>query len=243
MKTLRACILAAMALSQSAAFAQTEALDAQIEAWIANNPEKIIESLQRFEGAKRQADTAKQEEAVRAFMPAVYANQMATEFGAGASFATETMVIFSDYRCPHCNRTNAAVREILAEKEDLRVIILELPVLGEQSVAAARFAIAMRLLHGPDGYHKAHDALFDFGGNYSTEWLEGFASKEGYDTSDITEMAASDRVTEVLEANGHMAAQGQIRGTPYIMIGDLGLPGAIEAGQLRVVLEKLQAED
>ena len=47
---------------------------------------------------------------------------------------------------------------------NVALILKELPILGEASVVASRFAIAVKQLYGADAYKQVHDALFSLPG-------------------------------------------------------------------------------
>ena len=55
-----------------------------------------------------------------------------------------TVVEFFDYRCPHCRRMAPVIKTLLTEDPRVRLVYKELPILGEESVLAARAALAAR---------------------------------------------------------------------------------------------------
>src|SRR3954465_5594829 len=67
------------------------------------------------------------------------------------------MVEFFDYACPYCKASNPAVDRLLQEDKGLRVVYRELPILGPDSVSAAR-----RWLEGwrRGRFARCHDPLW-----------------------------------------------------------------------------------
>ena len=64
-----------------------------------------------------------------------------TPFGTswkGASKPDVVLVEFYDYACPYCKASNPAIDQLISEDPGLRVVYRELPILGPDSVAAAR---------------------------------------------------------------------------------------------------------
>ncbi|PWG73785.1 disulfide bond formation protein DsbA, partial [Enterococcus hirae] len=69
------------------------------------------------------------------------------------------MVEFIDYRCGVCRQFNAEVHDAVEEDGNIRLILKEFPILGEESVLSSRFAISVHQISGDEAYKKAHDAL------------------------------------------------------------------------------------
>ena len=55
-----------------------------------------------------------------------------------------TVVEFFDYNCPYCRSAGQTLQALLAADVNVRVIYREWPILGEDSVIAARAALAAR---------------------------------------------------------------------------------------------------
>ena len=51
-----------------------------------------------------------------------------------------TLVEFLDYRCGYCKRAHPEVAELLAGDGNIRLIVKEFPILGEESTLSSRFA-------------------------------------------------------------------------------------------------------
>ena len=84
--------------------------------------------------------------ATRQYAPVLAANRAAIEtpFASswkGAAKPEVTLVEFFDYACPYCKASNPAVDRLLQEDKGLRVVYRELPILGPDSVTAARLSL------------------------------------------------------------------------------------------------------
>ena len=80
------------------------------------------------------------------YAPIIAANRRAIETPFGSSWKGSqkpevTLVEFYDYACPYCKASNASVERLLKEDPGLRIVYRELPILGPESVAAARLAL------------------------------------------------------------------------------------------------------
>jgi protein-disulfide isomerase len=80
------------------------------------------------------------------YAPVLAANRAAIEtpFAGswkGAAKPEVTLVEFFDYACPYCKASNPAVDRLLHEDKGLRVVYRDLPILGPDSVTAARLSL------------------------------------------------------------------------------------------------------
>ena len=78
----------------------------------------------------------------------------------GAAKPEVTLVEFYDYACPYCKASNPSVDRLLSEDKGLRVVYRELPILGPNSVTAARLSLAASKL---GRFPQFHDALWAAG--------------------------------------------------------------------------------
>ena len=99
------------------------------------------------------------------YAPVLAANRAAIETPFGSSWKGSakpevTMVEFFDYACPYCKASNPAVDRLLQEDKGLRVVYRELPILGPDSVTAARLSLEASKL---GRFAQFHDSLWAAG--------------------------------------------------------------------------------
>lgn len=135
------------------------------------------------------------------------------------------VVEFLDYRCGHCRRMAPEVHDALAEGAPFEFVPIELPLLGPESVLAARYALAAAMQGGYGPYHRA---LFFSTVDWTPEALEDLGRALGLDPDRLAADADSAAVTEVLEANRRLAASIGVDGTPTFVIGDVVVVGAMD---------------
>src|SRR6476469_1417972 len=78
----------------------------------------------------------------------------------GAAKPEVTLVEFFDYACPYCKASNPAVDRLVQEDKGLRVVYRELPILGPDSVVAARLSLQASKA---GRFAQFHDALWAAG--------------------------------------------------------------------------------
>lgn len=223
--------ISAMSESERAAFGEA------VRDYLMENPEVLIESINVLE--ERRAVTEAQND-----VALVAANRQAI-FEDGHSWVGGnpegdlTMVEFIDYRCGVCRRFNQEVHDIVRNDGNIRLILKEFPILGQDSEASARFAVAVRQIAGDEAYVKAHDELIALRSEASIEALRGVAERIGVDADEIVNTMNTEPVTAVLRENRQLAERMAIQGTPTFVIGDQllrGVPGAgltATVGQIR----------
>ena len=148
------------------------------------------------------------------------------------------MVEFIDYRCSFCRRAHPEVAQLLETDGNIRKVIKEFPILGEESVEASRFAISVLQIDGPEAYKDINDTLIAHRGTFTRETFERIADDKGLSTRKIMRRMDSDAVTQVIQANYALAEQLQINGTPGFVFEDRLLRGYVPLdGLMQVVAE------
>jgi len=212
---------------------------AEVRDYLMENPEVILEAVKVLED--RQAAAAAQADYT------LVSNNTAELFDDGFSFVGGnpdgdiTLVEFLDYRCAYCRRAMPEVASLLASDGNIRLIVKELPILGEASVLASRFAIATKNLAGPEAYKQTHDVLMNFQGDISMVTLGRIADGLGLDRDAIlTEMDSDATLTEIARTRA-LAAQLQISGTPTFVLQDELLRGFVKADQMAQIVGEKRA--
>lgn len=168
------------------------------------------------------------------YLPVLNANRKAIEtpFGTswkGAQNPDVTLVEFFDYACPYCKASNPIVDRLLQEDKGLRVVYRELPILGPDSVTAARLSLAASKA---GRFAKFHDTL----------WATGRPSPES--NSAAAQAAAiptqppnDPEIEAEIKRNFQLAGQLQATGTPLFVIGNRVMNTAVGYEGLKKSIE------
>lgn len=168
------------------------------------------------------------------YAPTLAANRAAIEtpFASswrGAEKPDVVLVEFYDYACPYCKAANPHIDRLLSEDKGLRVVYRELPILGPNSVAAARLSLAASKA---GRFNRFYEAMWD-AGRPAPDTLEAAARAAG-----IESMPASDPAAEAeLKRNFQLASQLGATGTPLFVIGDKVFNSAIGYDVLKDAVE------
>jgi protein-disulfide isomerase len=214
--------------------AERDAFRAEVRAYLLENPDVLVEALDVYQA--QQEALAVQADAL---LVQQYKDQLindATSWIGGNPDGDITMVEFMDYRCGYCRKAFAEVEELVKSDGNIRIIVKQYPILGEQSLLSSQFAIAVKRLHGPDAYKNAHNALISLRGDATTETLGQLATDLGHNADAILLAMTSPEVTAEIQANHALGQAMQISGTPTFVIQDTLLRGYVPLDDMRAIV-------
>lgn len=244
---LIAPVLAACLALPSAAMDLKELTDeeraqfrAEVRAYLMDNPQVIMEAVElmqtREAEAQAQADLSLVSDNAQAIFDDGYS------FVGGNPEGDITLVEFLDYRCGYCKRAHGEVAKLLETDGNIRLIVKEFPILGDQSVLASRFAIATKQVADPQSYKAVSDALMSFNGDISLTSLRRLANTFGLDADAIEARMNSADVTREIATTRALAQTLQISGTPTFVMKDELLRGYLPYDQMRAILDEKRSE-
>jgi protein-disulfide isomerase len=207
---------------------------AEVRSYLMDNPEVIMEAVELLQN--REAQQQAQADL------ALVANNADEIFNDGYSFVGGNpdgdivLVEFLDYRCGYCKRAHGEVAALLESDGNIKLIVKELPILGEQSVLAARFAVATKQVAGAEGYKAVNDALMSFPGDISMPALRRLAQTLGLDADAIEARMDTDEVTREIAQTRALAQKLQISGTPTFVMQDELLRGYLPFDQMQAMV-------
>jgi protein-disulfide isomerase len=211
---------------------QRRAIEAVIHDYLTNNPELMLDLLQAAQ------DKLKGESRDKAAAALVDRRREPLDDPdspvAGNPKGDVSLVEFFDYRCPYCKQVEPALEALLAKDKQLRFVYKELPVLGPDSITAARAALAARKQGKYDAMHRA---LMMVKGQIDEAAVTKVASSVGLDVERLKADMAAPEVDRALKANLKLAEALDIHGTPGFVIGDEIVPGAVSLDELKRLIE------
>ena len=140
-----------------------------------------------------------------------------------------TVVEFFDYNCPYCRSAGETMQALLAADANVRVIYLEWPILGEDSVIAARAALAAR---EQGKYEAFHWALMNGEGRVTEAIIFKVARDLGMDVVKLEADMVSPAVEAHIALSNALAQQLGFTGTPAFIVGDKTAPGMLSFDEI-----------
>jgi protein-disulfide isomerase len=241
---VRTCLTVGVVLAASAparaepaeaADLPVEQIEKIVREYLLREPEVIYQAIQELQRRQAEAAAAQQRAAIAANQGKLLDDP--TSPVGGNPDGDVTLVEFFDYRCAYCRRVVSSMRALLEEDSGLRVVFKELPVLGPDSVRAARAALASRRQAGYVPFHFALMTTDDL----SLQGIRAAAEAVGLDPDRLEADMAAPEVLAAIEANYALANELGIEGTPAFVIGDQLIPGAVDKGRLEQLIDEARS--
>jgi protein-disulfide isomerase len=218
---------------------ERSAFRAEIRAYLLDNPEVIMEAVAALEEAQNQAQAQSDIALVQANAADIFDDGYS--WVGGNPDGDITLVEFLDYRCGYCRRAHGEVAQLLESDGNIRLIVKELPILGEQSLLASRFAIAAKQVAGDAEYKVLNDALMTMNGDVSETSLRRLSDTLGFETDAIIAAMDSDAVTQEIARTRALAQRLEINGTPTFVMQDQLLRGYLPLDQMQALVADLRS--
>ncbi len=191
-------------------------------------PEMIIRAAQNVQERMEKDETEKGQKAVEKNIDKLV-NDSDSPVG-GNPKGDVTMVEFFDYSCGYCKLAQPNVVKLLESDKNIRFVYKELPILGPNSVTAAKAALAS-VAQGK--YEKFHEALMTSKDHLNESSIMDLAKEVGLDTDKLKKDMESEKVQKILATNVELAKSIGARGTPAFIIGGKLFPGAVPIEQMK----------
>ncbi len=197
------------------------AVETIIRDYLLQNPEILLELQQALEikmNAEReeQARVAMTENAAQIF-------RSPADPVIGNKDGDITVVEFFDYNCPFCRKVIPDLEELISTDKNVKIVMKEFPIFGEESEQAAYAALAA----GRQGkYWEMHRALLEKPGRANKQKALTIARELNLDIAKLEADMVLPEVRTVVEDAQRLGQKMGIQGTPHFLIGPLSIPGA-----------------
>ena len=148
----------------------------------------------------------------------------------GSAKPDVTLVEFYDYACPYCKASNPAIERLISEDPGLRVVYRELPILGQESVEAARLSLAASKA---GRFSQFHDAMWQ-AGRPAPDTLAAASEAAGMPVKPVD----SPDIEAELKKNFQIAGALGATGTPLFVIGNRVINSAVTYEELKKAVEE-----
>ena len=235
---LAAAGVAAQEASQDGARIELPAdqVEAIVRDYLMREPEIIYEALQELQRRETAAEAERQKAALAGRRDDLF--QSAASPVGGNPEGDVTLVEFFDYRCGYCRRVVGALRALVEQDEDLRVVFKEFPILGEDSVRASRAALAAER---QGLYMPMHFALMA-ADDLSMDGIMRVAAGVGLDPEQLAQDMQSPEIQAEIAATYELARALGIEGTPAFVVDDQLIPGAVSQERLAALVDEARTD-
>lgn len=206
----------------------------EVRSYLLENPEIILEAMEILKGREATADLQNDLLLVQNNAAALFSSS--TDWVGGNPNGDITIVEFMDYRCGYCRKAHAEIAELIKTDGNIRFVLKEYPILGEDSDLASRFAIAVFQIGGDAAYLAAHDALMTMRADVSADSLKKLSTDLGLDAAAISAHMQTEAVTAVIEANRALGETMKVNGTPTFIVDQTMLRGYVPLDGMRQIV-------
>jgi len=197
-----------------------------IRAYLLAHPEVVLEAIQELQRRQQVAEAEASRLSLEAQADALYSDAASPVLGNPEGDVI--VVEFFDYNCGYCKRAAPEVAALLAADPNVKLVMKEFPILGPDSILAARSALAA----GKQGrYGDFHDALF-LSERTDHAGLETLASSLGLDMDRFRKDRDDPATSALLDDNASVAEALGIKGTPAFVVDNQLFPHALDAATL-----------
>ncbi|HLJ72497.1 MAG TPA: DsbA family protein [Roseiarcus sp.] len=211
--------------------AQKDEIGGVVKDYLIAHPEVLREALDALDKHEKQAAAEAQKKIVADESSLLFSSPHQATVGNPNGGAT--LVEFFDYNCHYCKGALPDIARLIKGDPNLKVVLKDFPVLGPDSVEAARVAIAVRNQLTGDKFWQFHQKLLGMHGRVGKAEALAVAKDLGVDMDRLNKDMATPEARTSIEEVMRMADALQINGTPSFVVGQEVVIGAVGYDQLK----------
>ncbi len=210
--------------------------DQRVHNYILAHPEVLVEALQSLDARQRAADAAATKAALSKRADDLFRDKESPV--GGNAQGDVTVVEFFDYNCPYCRQVAPVIEQAVADDPQLRIVYKEFPILGPDSLFAAKAALAAAR---QGKYGEFHKALYGVKSRVTEAVVMKVAAGIGLDMTRLKSDMQQPDIEGSISRNAELAQALGITGTPGFVVGDLIFPGATDLETMKKLIEQARS--
>jgi len=207
-------------------------IDKIIEEFVQNNPEFIIDVLRKYQDDQNKIEQEKisQQNNSNIINLNLFDNPMIV----GNKNATKTIYEFVDYNCGYCLKFHDQVLSVLNEDQNTKLVIMQMPILGDNSFTFSKIAVAANF---QNKFEEVHNYLYSSDRKSKMADILGDLFLMNIDIAQLEQDMNSEKVAKVILSHEQFVKDFKFNGTPAIIIGETIIPGYVEKDKIIEILE------
>lgn len=213
-------------------YLQISDLDKNLKEFIQNNPEFILDVLRKYQAEQNKIEQEKisQQNNLNIINLNLFDNSMIV----GNKNATKIIYEFVDYNCGYCLKFHDQVLSVLNEDQNTKLVIMQMPILGESSITFSKIAVAASF---QNKFEEVHNYLYSSDRKSKMADILGDLFLMNIDIAQLEKDMNSEEVSKVILSHEQFVNDFKFNGTPAIIIGETIIPGYIEKDKIIEILE------
>ena len=213
-------------------YLQISDLDKNLKEFIQNNPKFIIDVLRKYQDEQNKIEQEKISKQNNSNI--INLNLFDNSMIVGNNNATKVIYEFVDYNCGYCLKFHQQVLSVLNEDQNTKLVIMQMPILGESSITFSKIAIAASF---QNKFEEVHNYLYSSDRKSKMADILGDLFLMNIDIAQLEKDMNSEEVSKVILSHEQFVNDFKFNGTPAIIIGETIIPGYIEKDKIIEILE------
>lgn len=157
----------------------------------------------------------------------------------GAKNAKVTLVEYSDFQCPFCQRHLPAIKQALADfPNDVRLVYRHYPLsFHPEAQKSAEASECAAKLGGNDAFWKMHDELFANQATLSRSLYTELAKKLGLNTANFDKCLDGGEMATRVNTDLTEGTTAGVEGTPATFVNGMLVSGAVPYSELKAAIQ------
>lgn len=225
------------AVAQDFTEAQKTEIKKMFDEYLAQSGERILQSVNTYQAEVAEQDRIENGKKAEAFLKKLEGTRDLPM--TGDPKGDVLMVEFFDYNCGYCSKALEEIETVLEGDDNLRVVFMDMPILGPNSVTAAQWSLAAAK---QGKYFEYHRALMNHKGQRDEKVYTSLAKKAGLDVDQLKKDKDGDDIKAIIDTNIGLAKDIGINGTPGFVIAGQLYPGYMPADQIKKIIADARAK-
>ena len=205
----------------------------KVRAYLLEHPEVLMEASAKLQEKQAAQQTADAQKAIGQYRQAIERDPRDIVIN---PTGTITVTEFFDYRCSFCRHATPEIVELVQKNPDVRLVLKDFVIFGNDSEAAARIALGSKDQGKSLELYKALMAENALDAAGAVRIAQGL----GVDLAKAKAVGESQAVTQHLADTSALAKTLGLQGTPAFIVGDTLVPGA-DMNALKLAIEQVRA--
>ena len=152
----------------------------------------------------------------------------------GPTEAENIIIEFMDYFCGYCKKIHPELIKIVDERNDVRVIFLQHPILSENSNILSRYVLAANMQN--KGF-ELHHSILSIPGSITQKKIKNSFDEIGLDIIQLNKDIEKPNINKYIQLSSFLANGAGARGTPTLFINEEFIGGYIAKEQIISLLK------
>ena len=216
---------------------EREEVGAFIREYLLANPEVLFEVQEAYQAKQDELQREQAQVAISGASDEIF--ESPHDVVIGNPEGNVTVVEFFDYNCGFCKRAMKDMQVMIDADPNIRFVLKEFPILGDDSLAAHKASVALQRV-APEQATDFHMELLGGRGRATEERAVEVAVELGVDEAELRKAMDDPSISELFAETYRIADSLGISGTPSYVVGDEAVFGAVGVEPLTAKVENMR---